>query len=422
MQKRNSSLDSKCLSHSQKRNKHRPLGRRGSSALVVVVMARPPISPATSAFRNKRLSVIAEDGSTLPPSQGRNHRGKPPSPVQSPPYTPTLQASHRPESRQWTDKPPHHSADQSPPGYQHWNDATPLPRRLRFMGKVRGNKQIARRGGWKRLLILILILIILIIAVAVGLGVGLSQRHNSSSPGSSSSAGETGGTGDSNTTSVFPEGSYEFNVYSTLALTACTSITSTWSCYPYTLYQSGNRDNSVAQYNWVISPGDSQNPPQSFNISSNQDPFNVNFLNVPLTLQNQGTADEYYGFELRTIKKVIPDTSISPDGRQTICYYNNTLLRAELYTRKSGVNITSTPEQSTNSGSNLGSTSTTNINWQPWPWAINVTETAVGGDNVPNCYVEEPGPSNGPSVTQGLTVQSTSAACSCGYQNFDLPS
>ena len=61
------------------------------------------------------------------------------------------------------------------------------------------------------------------------------------------------------------------------------------------------------------------------------------------------------------------------------------------------------------------------MNWQVWPYAINVTEMAVGGDDVPNCYVEEPGPSNGPRVT-GLAVQSSSAACVCGYQNFDLPS
>ena len=43
---------------------------------------------------------------------------------------------------------------------------------------LRNNKQIAKRGGWKRLIIIVAIVIALIIALAVGLAVGLKKKSS----------------------------------------------------------------------------------------------------------------------------------------------------------------------------------------------------------------------------------------------------
>jgi hypothetical protein len=108
-----------------------------------------------------RLSVIAEDGDGAP---------------QEPKSI--LRPHHRPFSRIWNiGYPPRPSYEKSPPDYSELRDVPPT-RMERLMMKVRSNKYVARRGGWKRLLCFIILVIALIIGLAVGLTVGLRNRNS----------------------------------------------------------------------------------------------------------------------------------------------------------------------------------------------------------------------------------------------------
>lgn len=122
----------------------------------------PPTTEASqrdhSVPQDQRLSVIAEDGDVH---------------VQAVPQ----KAHHRPFSRRWNlGDPPRHSYEKPPPAYSVWNVTRPRGEKL---ADVRNNKFIARRGGWKRLLILALVLVAILVALIVGLVVGLRKKHNS---------------------------------------------------------------------------------------------------------------------------------------------------------------------------------------------------------------------------------------------------
>lgn len=56
--------------------------------------------------------------------------------------------------------------------YSVWSDGE-----KRFAA-LRNHKQIAKRGGWKRIVIVLLILLAIIIALAVGLAVGLKKKSS----------------------------------------------------------------------------------------------------------------------------------------------------------------------------------------------------------------------------------------------------
>ena len=100
-----------------------------------------------------RLSIIEEDDVPQPRSP---------------------RASHRPFNRRWKDDPPRHSFEASPPEYNVWDTEGPKGERL---FDLRNHKHIARRGGWKRLLLIILVIVAALIALAVGLGVGLTRKN-----------------------------------------------------------------------------------------------------------------------------------------------------------------------------------------------------------------------------------------------------
>lgn len=55
-----------------------------------------------------------------------------------------------------------------------WSDGEKL-------GILKNHKQIAKRGGWKRLVIIIAMIIAFIIALAVGLAVGLKKKSSGGS-------------------------------------------------------------------------------------------------------------------------------------------------------------------------------------------------------------------------------------------------
>lgn len=79
--------------------------------------------------------------------------------------------------------PPRRSHEGSPPAYSHFDPVGvkgPKGEKLEDLRKgVLDNKHIAKRGGWKRLLIIAAVVALVIVGLVVGLVVGLRNRNNS---------------------------------------------------------------------------------------------------------------------------------------------------------------------------------------------------------------------------------------------------
>lgn len=362
-------------------------------------MASTPSTPPSPANRSprgrndeQRLSIIAEDAD----AQAQFSRAAKTAP---PPAVPP-RSTHRPFSRRWRDAPPRASHDGMPPEYTAFEES----KRRDPLAELRNRPAVARRGGWKRLLIFIILgLAILAIALGVGLGVGLTRNHNSSnSPSSEGSSSQP-----STENQTFPAGQYSITTYLDTVSTACTNISSTFRCYPYSTYSS-SPTSSIATFNWIITGSGT-----SYNVSSADNPFSITFSNQSLTLVDAGTATERYTFSMPMNKLVIPGTPITTDNMQAQCYFNGTLLNASLYTRMNGTNTTNSMPSSSST------TSDGQVAWQPWPFAASINQTISGGDNVPSCFEVANGRVGAP-VTNNLGAQPASSQCGCFYRNFDL--
>jgi hypothetical protein len=128
-------------------------------------MHRQPPSPGP-------LPAISEDGSVFTES-----RSPPPIPVR---------ASNRPAHRNVAlGSPPRHNFETNPPAYSYFFFDDPEgPNGEKLAEGKKGfvnNKHIAKRGGWKRLLIIATILALITVGLVVGLVVGLRNRNKSSS-------------------------------------------------------------------------------------------------------------------------------------------------------------------------------------------------------------------------------------------------
>lgn len=115
------------------------------------------------------LPAISEDGASF---------------TEPPPVPP--RASNRPAHKHFgLGAPPKITYERSPPTYGHFSFVEvngPAGEKLAAARKgVANNKHIAKRGGWKRLLIAGLILALIIVGLVVGLVVGLRNRNKSSS-------------------------------------------------------------------------------------------------------------------------------------------------------------------------------------------------------------------------------------------------
>ncbi|MCJ1236334.1 hypothetical protein MMC14_004315 [Varicellaria rhodocarpa] len=339
--------------------------------------------------KNKRLSIIAEDGDipSVPQPPNRVH--------------------HRPHNRRWNiGDPPRHSYENSPPAYSVWSLTKPKSEKLR---DVRNNKIIVGRGGWRRILALALLVIATIIALVVGLVVGLRKGHNHQS--------ETISPSPSNTTSTvnapFPAGSYAITTFLDIVSTNCTSNPATWRCYPYTTYSSSH-SGALATFNWVISPSNADGASNdTFTVSASHDPFAIDFSNAPLSLVDAGTSQERYTFSIQRQKTVFPTTAITTDNAAASCDYNNTQLQASLYTRMP--NTYNASSQSSSTTQTLSTSNSSTGGFQAWPFAADVTQSIGGGANVPACYESN----NGDRITNGLEPQPSTDMCTCEYKNFN---
>ena len=229
--------------------------------------------------------------------------------------------------------------------------------------------------------------------------------------------------------------------YLSVADANCTAQASTWRCFPYTPYTPGNAAQALVTFNWLINstagtPTTSSagaattttaflppaaSAPADYVISSSDNPFALAFANVSLALVDAGRASERYTFSLPLDKFVLPSSPIAANNAAAGCWYNGTRFEASLYTRRMP-NVTAD-----GAGSGGGATtpsgpaptpSPTN-GWQPWPFAVNVTQSARGGPDVPNCYELTDGVLGAP-VTKDLDPEPPEQTCACGWRNFGL--
>ncbi len=64
------------------------------------------------------------------------------------------------------------SGDSSGYSYSVWSDGE------KKFSALRNHKQIAKRGGWRRLTIILAIILAIVIALGVGLGIGLKKKKS----------------------------------------------------------------------------------------------------------------------------------------------------------------------------------------------------------------------------------------------------
>ncbi|KAG8533851.1 uncharacterized protein KY384_001592 [Bacidia gigantensis] len=323
---------------------------------------------------DNRLSVIDEDQPS-PPEPPQAHS------------TP----SHRPfHQRFGLGEPPRYSNGDGPPKYSFWDITGPKGEKF---DDLRNNAYIAKRGGLKRICLILSFLLILLIALAVGLGVGLSQKKKNNSPPAPASSPSPS----SAPAGPFPAGSYTFTTYLTLAASNCTGESTAWTCQPSMTYSSTSPSSqaaSKAQFNWIIA----STAPNTFTISSTQNPFAIDFKDVPLSILDTGLATERYTFRTTVPKTVFPSASFS-----TQCFYNSTLFSGNLYTKKP-------PDTPPAAGGS------TDMAFPDWKFAVDAAQSVGGGEGVPDCY------NGGQRVTQGDLAEQKGAGdfCSCGYKNYDL--
>ncbi|OAG07743.1 uncharacterized protein CC84DRAFT_1258774 [Paraphaeosphaeria sporulosa] len=280
---------------------------------------------------------------------------------------------------------------------------------------LRNHKQIAKRGGWKRLLTILAVILLLIIALGVGLGVGLKKKSESSSSStpttssnSDSGSADTPASPTSTSTSSasssaqpsnFPLGTYSLVTFLDTVQTNCTSNPLTWTCAPYTDYYT-SVSKSQAIFNWIISGSK-----DAYKISSTDNPFSISFKNADLELLDEGKDNERFRFQIDQTKTVSPSTNLTSDNAAVECDFVGNL-QGVMYTKMA-------KEYPSDQDPDASTTYTT------WPYAVKVEQTAAGGNNVPSCYKTTSSGQHGESVSLEAEVETT--MCSCLYKNWHTP-
>lgn len=302
--------------------------------------------------------------------------------------------------------PPTLHSSRNPPPYSEYNDVTG-PNGEKFT-ELRRNHRPPRRGGFVRLACIGLIVVAIIIALAVGLGVGLTRKStNNSKP-------YTGPNAPSGSNLTFPSGSYSLTTFLSVVSTACTPNPATWRCYPYQTYNESTTG-AMTTFNWVIDPtaadlsgkGTSNT---TYIISSSDNPFALTFTNATLSLENAGSENEAYTFEVPMQKIVVPSSPLTADNAATECYYNNTQFSAKLYTKMAKTYPVQAGSASGNPDPDPSAI------FGEWPYAVEVQQFIDGGSGVPDCYKVVNGV-KGERISIGDTTIDDS--CECLYMNYD---
>jgi len=297
------------------------------------------------------------------------------------------------------------------------------------LAQLRRGGQASRRrrnrGGWGRLALIIGLILLLAIGLGVGLGVGLTRRKANSHSNAEgvSSAQPPGTTPDTGQAQIFPLGEYSLITALRTVNTNCTSNAVTWRCYPYSIFNpsdSSTNTSSLATFNWVVTNTSDvyatnttantpdEGVPANLTISSTDNPFSISFTNQPMTyiFTSSNSTSARYTFHFPMHKPVIPATSITSNNAAAECFFNQTTFSASLY-----LHAASTfpgPELASKSG--LGG-------YTPWPYAVEITQSSPGGQDVPACYETVNGAVAG-RILSGLTPEPTGSMCTCDYRNY----
>jgi hypothetical protein len=157
----------------------------------------------------------------------------------------------------------------------------------------------------------------------------------------------------------------------------------------------------MATFNWAITAGSTAG---SYQISTTDDAYGVQFKNVPLTLMDQGQSSEKYQFHA-ILDKVVSQTL---NGSPATCFFNSTTFQGTLYTKMSK-DYPLTGQSVPANGHTL------------WPFAVRAEQIAQGGDSTPNCYQSSGNGQLGAQITDGLGAQDAGSLCDCLYKNFRTP-
>lgn len=279
-------------------------------------------------------------------------------------------------------------------------------------------KSERQRGGWKRIALLAALLFLVVVGLAVGLGVGLTvgrrkdrsaQESDSTSPGANDDSDEQ----------PFPMGEFSFLTALTNVSTSCTSNAATWSCYPSTVYSPSDpstASRSLATFNWIISntsstyatintpPTSSQGIPANLTLSSTSNPFGITFSAQPLTYisPSGNSSAARYTFALTMSKSVFPTTPITSENTATQCFFNSTTFTGSLYLSKTRTY----PSEDTGS------------NFKEWPYAVEVSQSSPGGEDIPACYKYVSGSVGDRIPATDFAAASPDSQCACEYRNF----
>ena len=283
--------------------------------------------------------------------------------------------------------------------------------------REQGGDKTRRRGGWRRLIIIIALVVFVAVGLAVGLGVGLtSQKHKQNDADQSN-----GPSPDTGLSQKFPLGQYSMVTALKTVQTTCTSNPATWRCYPYAVFNptdGSTNSSSLASFNWIITNTSSifatntssttppEGIPANLTVGAQNDPFSITFPDKPLTYisSSSNSSSARLTFSFTMPKLVIPSPPIATKTSE--CFFNETQFTGTLYL--------SAPR---NYPSGDLADSTTLDVYAQWPYAVDVTQSAAGGQNVPNCYETLDG-AVGARITAALVPQPEIDECLCAYRNF----
>ena len=186
------------------------------------------------------------------------------------------------------------------------------------------------------------------------------------------------------------------------------------------VYSPSTNASSLANFNWIIRNTSSsyatsvtattseEGVPANLTVSTSDDPFGLTFSDKALTYISSSTdgSSARYTFSYTMSKQVDPLIALTQDNAATTCFYNQTTFTGTLYLSQPRNYPPGNLAESTSLGG-----------FQQWPYAVEVTQTAIGGTDVPNCYKTVDG-ILGDSITYGLEPQPSTSQCSCDYRNF----
>jgi len=156
-----------------------------------------------------------------------------------------------------------------------------------------------------------------------------------------------------------------------------------------------------------------------YGISAAPNPFVPQFRNVSLDLVDGNQDSERLVFEIgKMALEVVPiepvagDNNSTSGNKATICYFNDTVLTATIWTRRRA----EYPANLTTSVDNLGNGTHTSVDYDIWPYAVEVSQVVRVGASVPDCRDADGNP------VGNFEVPQPSNECGCWYRNFDLDS